>query len=136
MKSKCDAIVQLLPDDYEKTLQAIQDHLTDDEICEVLGSPNHVIANKTILNFLMEKVKCIVDILKFCEWLVKITPLLPELGALDQIISDLKSCKNSCYHSLFIYVLLNYMEKLRVQLGIIEKVGKQGRLPMPADILY
>ena len=60
MGSKYDAIVQSLPSDFEKTLQVLQNHLSDDQICDVLASPNYTIANKTILNYLIEKVKCIV----------------------------------------------------------------------------
>jgi len=93
VKSKCDAIVQSLPNDYERTLQAVQDNLTDVQICDVLGSADHVAANKAILNHLTSKVKCVVDILSFCSQLEKITPI--DAGAFDRIISDLRSCEST-----------------------------------------
>ena len=57
MKSKCDVIVRSWPNDYEKTLQAVQDNLTDAQICDVLGSTDHAAASKAILNYFTGKVK-------------------------------------------------------------------------------
>ena len=87
MRSKYDVIVQSLPSDYEKTLQAVQDHLTDEQICGVLTSTNYTIANKTILNCLMEKVKSTADILQLCDQLVKISS---ESRMLCSIVSELR----------------------------------------------
>ena len=95
IRSKYDAIVQLFPDDYEKTLQAVQDFLTDDQVCDVLVNPDCVIANNTMLNFLMEKVNSMVDVLEFCNQLEKITPLLTDPSALNETIIDLRSCENA-----------------------------------------
>ena len=91
MKLKYDVIVQSLPSDYEKTLQVVQDHLTDNQICDVLTSPNHTTANKTILNCLMEKVKGVADLVEFCDHLEKITSLLHEQGVLTTIINELRT---------------------------------------------
>ena len=93
MRSKYDAIVQSLPNDYEKTLQAVQDHLTDDQICEVLTSPNYTIANKTILNYLMEKVKSMADIVELCDRLEMFTSLLPKSSVLCSVVSELRKGK-------------------------------------------
>ena len=90
MRSKFDVIVQSLPSDYEKTLQVVHGHLTDDQNCDVLTSPNYTIANKTILNCLMEKVKCTDDIVEFCNQLDKIISLLPDPGVLSSIVSELR----------------------------------------------
>ena len=91
LRSKYDVIVQSLPSDYEKTLQVVQDNLTDDQICDVLTSPNYTIANKTILNYLMEKVKCTANIAEFCDLLEKITSLLPDPGILITIVNELRT---------------------------------------------
>jgi len=91
IKSKYNAIIQSLPSDYEKTLQAAQDHLTDDQICEVLTSSNPTVANKAILNCLMEKVKCTADVIEFCELLDKIISILPDPGVLAVIVNDLRT---------------------------------------------
>ncbi|XP_065894594.1 uncharacterized protein [Dysidea avara] len=93
MRSKYDVIVQSLPSDYEKTLQVVHGHLTDDQNCDVLTSPNYTIANKTILNCLMEKVKCTDDIVEFCNQLDKIISLLPDPGVLSSIVSELREAK-------------------------------------------
>ncbi|XP_065894589.1 uncharacterized protein [Dysidea avara] len=90
MRSKYDDIVQSLPSDYEKTLQVVQDQLTDDQICDVLSSSNYTIANKTILNCLMEKVKCTADISEFCDQLDKIISLLPDPGVLSSVVGELR----------------------------------------------
>ncbi|XP_065885277.1 uncharacterized protein [Dysidea avara] len=95
LRSKYDDIVQSLPSNYEKTLQVVQDHLTDDQICDVLATPNYTIANKTILNCLMEKVKCEGDVLEFCNQLENISSLLPDHGSLFSIISELRTANPS-----------------------------------------
>ena len=91
LRSKYDVMVQSLPSDYEKTLQVVQDHLTDDQICGVLTSPNYTIANKTILNCLMEKVKSTPHILEFCDQVGKITSLLSDPGILSGVINELRT---------------------------------------------
>jgi len=96
VRSKYDSIVQSLPSDYEKTLQAVQDHLTDDQICMVLCSTHYTIANSTILNCLMEKVKSTADIPQFCDQMMKITSLLPESSVLCSIISELRIGNQYC----------------------------------------
>jgi len=90
LRSKYDDIVQSLPSDYEKTLQVVQDNLSDDQICDVLAAPNYTIANKTILNCLMETMKCEGDVLDFCDQLENISLLLPDPDSLASIISDLR----------------------------------------------
>ena len=93
LRSKYDVIVQELPNDYEKTLQVVQDHLTDDQICDVLTSPNYTIANKAILNYLMEKVKCTANIVEFCDHLEAITSLLPDSRILTKLACELRGGK-------------------------------------------
>ena len=90
LKSRFDDMIHSLPSDYEKTLQVVQDHLTDDQICEVLTSPNHTVANTAIMNCLIEKVKCTGDIVELCNQLDKITLLLPKPGVLLSVAAELR----------------------------------------------
>ena len=83
-------MVQSLPNNYEKTLQVVQDHLTDDQICDVLTCPKHTVANGAILNCLMEKVKFTGDIVELCDQLDKISLLLPEPGVLSSVAAELR----------------------------------------------
>jgi len=106
LRSKYDVIVQSLPCDYEKTLQAVQDHLTDDQICDVLTSPNYTVANKTILNCLIEKVKCTANIVEFSNQLEKIATLLPNSETLLSVVLELRAGKE-----LYAFVLLKNIEK-------------------------
>ena len=91
VRSKYDDIVQSLPHNYEETLQAVQDHLSDSQICDVLSSPNYTSANKILLSYLVEKVKYAADVLNFCNQLEKITPLLSDNQSLVSIISELRT---------------------------------------------
>ena len=93
MRSKYDDIVQSLPSDYEKTLQVLQDNLTDDQICDVLSSPNYTIANKTILNLLMKEIQFTASSVEFCDRLEHITSLLHDPGKLAAILNELRICK-------------------------------------------
>ena len=90
VRSKYDVIVQLLPSDYERTLEIVQDHLTDDQICDVLICPNYTNANGVILNCLMGKINCVADIGKFCDTLKNIAALLPDPGALLAVVHEFK----------------------------------------------
>jgi len=91
LRSKYDNIIQSLPNDYEKTLQILEDCLTDDQIGEVLTAPNYTLANKTMLNFIMEKIKSAADVLEFCNQLEMITKLMPGQCSLIQIITELRT---------------------------------------------
>jgi len=73
------------------TLQVVEDHLTDDQIFEVLTAPNYSIANKIILNYLMERVKCTADVLELCDQLEIIASLLPHPHGLTQHITELRT---------------------------------------------
>ena len=91
LKTKYHRIVQSLPSNYEDTLQLIQDQLSDDQICKVLGSPNSSAANDVILNSLLEKVKCKSDITDACNTLESIALLLPDPTNLSTIVTEIKT---------------------------------------------
>jgi len=71
----------------------VQGHLTDDQICDVLTSPNYAMANRTILNCLIQKVKCMDDMVEFCDLLEKITMVHLNPDSLVKVISDLRISK-------------------------------------------
>jgi len=81
----------------------VQGHLTDDQICDVLTSPNYTIANKMILNCLIEKVKCTANIAEFSDQLEKVVTLLPNSETLLSVVMELKAGKlilvgdSACY---------------------------------------
>ncbi|XP_065889566.1 uncharacterized protein [Dysidea avara] len=90
LRSKYDAILQSLPSDYERTLQAIQDHLTDEQICNVLGSSNSSLANEIILDCITEKMKYDGDMLDVCDQLEKISSTLSDSSVLNSVIRELR----------------------------------------------
>ena len=93
LRSKYDAILQSLPSDYERTLQAIQDHLTDEQICNVLGSSNSSLANEIILDCITEKMKYDGDMLDVCDQLEKISSTLSDSSVLNSVIRELRKGK-------------------------------------------
>lgn len=91
IRSKYASILQCLPNDYEKTLQAMQDHFTDEEICVVLSSSDYNSANRTILDFLVQKASNTENLLQFCGQLEKIMSLLNDPEVLGNIIREFKT---------------------------------------------
>ena len=90
VRSKHDAILQCLPVDYEKTLQAVQDYLSDEQICIVLSSSDYSSANKVMLDYLLVKMNCTGNLLEFCDQLEKILPLSTDEGLLTSIIAEFR----------------------------------------------
>ena len=72
LKSHYHAIVQLMPDDYEQSIGILQNHISDDQICDILCSSNYRIANNKILNCFVKKLSCEEDLLDLCDQLEKI----------------------------------------------------------------
>ena len=62
-----------MPNDYESTAGRLQDYISDDQICAILSSTNTTIANKKILDCLIEKMSCREDLLDLCNQLDCIT---------------------------------------------------------------
>ena len=62
-----------MPDDYELTVGKLQDFISDDKICAILGSGNSTIANKIILDCLIERISCREELLDLCYQLENIT---------------------------------------------------------------
>lgn len=95
MKSKYDTILQSMPTDFERTLQAIQGSLTDEQICTVLSSSGYSSANTMMLDCMIERMKCTGDSLGLCDQLEQIMTISSSSTTLATIISELKSGKGS-----------------------------------------
>ena len=66
-------ILHLMPDDYELTVGKLQNYISFDQICVILSSSNSTIANKLILDYLIERMSCREDLLDLCGQLESIT---------------------------------------------------------------
>ena len=68
-------ILHLMPDDYEMTVGKLQNYISFEQICVILSSSNSTIANKLILDNLIERMSCREDLLDLCDQLESITTL-------------------------------------------------------------
>jgi len=59
--------------DYELTVGKLQNYISDDQICAILSSNNSSIANKMILDYLIERMSCREGLLDLCDQLENIT---------------------------------------------------------------
>ena len=64
-----------MPDDYELTIGKLQDYISDDQICTILSSSNSTVANKIILDCLIENIGSREEIFILCDQLDKISSL-------------------------------------------------------------
>ena len=62
-----------MPDDYELTAGKLQNYFSDDQLCDILSSSSSTIANKIILDCLIERMSCREDLLNLCDQLSNIT---------------------------------------------------------------
>ena len=56
----------MMPDDYELTIGKLQSYITDDQICVILSSSKSTIANKIILDGLIERMTFKEELLDLC----------------------------------------------------------------------
>ena len=73
LRAHYHAILRLMPDDYELTVGKLQDYISFNQICFILSSSNSTIANKLILDCLIERMSCREEILDLCDQLECIT---------------------------------------------------------------
>ena len=66
-------ILHLMPDDYELIVGKLQSYISFDQTCVILSSSNSTIANKLILDYLIERMSCREELLDLCDQLEKIT---------------------------------------------------------------
>ena len=62
-----------MPDDYESTIGKLQNYFDDDQIYAVFSSSNSAMANKIILDVLIERMSCREVLLDLCDQLESIT---------------------------------------------------------------
>ena len=91
VRSTFGDILQCLPVDYEKTLQVVQDYLTDEHICIILSNSDHSSANKAILDCLIEKANHTRNLFEFCDQIEKILPLSTNQGSLTNKITEIRT---------------------------------------------
>ena len=73
LKAHYHTILHLMPDEYELTVGKLQNYISDDLICSILSSSNSTIANKKILDCLIERMSCGEELLDLCHQLENIT---------------------------------------------------------------
>ena len=73
LRAQYCTILCLMPDNYEVTVGKLQNYITIDQICNILSNSNSTIANKMILDCLIERMRCRRDILDLCDALEHIT---------------------------------------------------------------
>ena len=61
-----------MPDDYEATVWKLQNYINNDQICAILSSSNPTIANKLILDCLIQRMSCKEELLDLCDQLESI----------------------------------------------------------------
>ena len=102
LKIKYDDILQLLPTDYMKAIQAVQDHLTDKQICHILTNSSYISANKALLDCLIETFRSS-SILYLCDQLEKILPLSVDPVAFFVIINEIRG---KCLSFVHVYIFI------------------------------
>ena len=73
LKAHYHTILCLMPEDYELTVGKLQNNIGDDKICVILNSSNSTIANKIILDCLIEGISCREELLDLCDQLEIVT---------------------------------------------------------------
>ena len=89
LKAHYQTILHLMPDDYELTVDKLVNYISDEQICVILSSSNSTIANKIILDCLIERMRCREELLDLCDQLEKIS----SLHELKTVINILRSGK-------------------------------------------
>jgi len=99
-------ILQSLPNDYMMVLDVVQDHLSDDQICEVLTSTDSVTANTKILDCLKEDL----ELVNLCDVLEQIAALLPNPTNMLTIIGEIRA-SNECFYGIikFLWVIKTFI---------------------------
>ncbi|XP_065885308.1 uncharacterized protein [Dysidea avara] len=105
LKTKYNDILRSFPGDHQETLAKLLDKFTDDQICEVLNCTDADSANKVMLDFLINNIKCREDLLDFCDQLDKLTYSLNLLHIVKEFRKELAmqiqegQCDDSSRHS-------------------------------------
>ena len=73
LKAHYHTILHLMPDDYEPTVEKLLDFISDEQFCTILNSSNSTIANKIILDCLIERMRCREELFDLCDQLENVT---------------------------------------------------------------
>ena len=74
-----------MPDDYEPSVGKLQNYFSDEQICTILCSSNSTIANRKILDCLIERMRRKEDLLDLCDQLEKIIASLDLMNVVNEI---------------------------------------------------
>ena len=85
LKAHYHTILHLMPVEYEMTVGKLQDYISDDQICAILSSNNPSIANKIMLDCLIERMKCRDDLLILCDLLESISTVIEFKSLINDI---------------------------------------------------
>ena len=72
LKVHYHAILHLMPENYELTINSLLDYINDDQVGAILCSSSSAIANKKILDCLIERVHCKENLFELCDQLESI----------------------------------------------------------------
>ena len=67
LRSNYSVLLQSFPEEHCQTLNILQHKLTDDVISFILNCTNSYAANKTILDYFIDSMKCRGDLLDLCD---------------------------------------------------------------------
>ena len=73
LKAHYRTILHLMPDEYGLTVDKLLHYISDNQISAILNSSNSNIANKKILDCLVERMSCREDLIDLCHQLEIIT---------------------------------------------------------------
>ena len=85
-----------MPKDYSQTLNLLKQNITDDEMACILETDNPDLANRKILNCLIQKMKNREQMLDFCDQLEKVITSQD----LKKITDEIKT-GNLCVHIMY-----------------------------------
>ena len=69
LKAYYHTILHLMPDEYELSVGKLVNYISDDQIGTILSSSNASVANKLILDCLIERISCKEELLDLCDQL-------------------------------------------------------------------
>ena len=72
LKAHYHTILHMMPDEYELSVGKLVNYISDDQIGNILSSSNGSVANKLILDCLIERISCKEELLDLCDQLESI----------------------------------------------------------------
>ena len=72
LKAHYHTILHIMPDEYELSVGKLVNYISDDQIGNILSSSTASVANKLILDYLIERISCKEELLDLCDQLERI----------------------------------------------------------------